>query len=545
MKIHFVFQRFIQQLENTPLSLSLWFTSFIALIIARIAIESSVGLFNSTSQEFFVYEFLHTFSFFLFSFILLWPIVAYFGNTSMQKASSVLLFGFLIILTPPLLDVWITDGGHLWSFYKFDSLYGLFIRYLQFFGDKPTIGITYGVRIEVALTIIFLSVYSYIKKKRFLHSLAAAITTYTILFILGTFPSWLTFIILAQEKDITSIKNFDIAAIFLSPPTLLSHTSYDVINGLNIKMSLLYLPLSVSVAIFLFWKLDASKVKALLNNARLPQIAFHIGLFFIGLLLARVFNQATFNIQLFSVLALINICCAITFAWLASVVVNDIFDTSIDSISNTHRPLQNNVFTASEYQAIGYVLFFFSLLFSLVVSIKAMFFILLYQALAWLYSSWVLRLKRFPLIATLFASLASLVIIFLGYTSISNDGSIRDFPLRVILYFLFCLTAFLPFKDLKDINGDKRDGVYTIPVIFGEQKGKVIIASLSFIVYLAGVFVFYLPQFIWIALFCGIASFLIIINSTKDTTRILNYRNLPHFLIFITSIYIAGLLWLV
>jgi len=40
-------------------------------------------------------------------------------------------------------------------------------------------------------------------------------------------------------------------------------------------------------------------------------------------------------------------------------------------------------------------------------------------------------------------------------------------------------------KDIKDIKGDRIDGVITIPVIFGEHRGKHIIGILSIVAYLS------------------------------------------------------------
>ena len=542
-KIHHLIAQFIHELESVPTSLSLWFTSFIALIITRIAIENAVGLFESPTSEFLQYEFLHTFFFFLFSYLLLWPLVSYFGKVSPKKASSVLLFGFLIILTPPILDVWIASGEHLWSFYKFDSLLGLLKRYVLFFGDKPNIGITYGVRIEVALTVIFLGLYTFIKRKSFLYALISGLSTYTLLFILGTFPSWLTFIILGREKNILLIKDFDVAALFLSPPHILAKESFDIINSLNIKMSLIYAPLSLCLALLYFWKYEPKKFVALLKNARVPQIAYHVGLFFLGLLLAYTFNKARIELSIFTILALINICIAITFAWIASVIINDVFDISIDTISNSNRPLQKKIISLSEYYAYGYIFFAISLLFAVLVSLKCVFLILLYQALAWLYSAWVFRLKKFPLIATFFAALASVCIVILGYTSISHDGSLKDLPLQILFYLLISLTLFLPFKDLKDREGDKKDKIYTIPVLFGDKKGKLIIASFAFSVYILGVFILHTPSLFWIALLCGSASFWVIFESTHSQNKKLTYRSLPAYLLSITTLYVLSIIY--
>ncbi|MFB0965696.1 MAG: UbiA family prenyltransferase [Patescibacteria group bacterium] len=45
---------------------------------------------------------------------------------------------------------------------------------------------------------------------------------------------------------------------------------------------------------------------------------------------------------------------------------------------------------------------------------------------------------------------------------------------------LVTFTLATPFKDLKDVEGDRKTGVRTIPTVFGLEKGKKIVAALGF-----------------------------------------------------------------
>ena len=107
-----------------------------------------------------------------------------------------------------------------WSFYAFDSLAGLGKRFFTFFGSDPAIGITYGVRIEVALAVFFLIFYIFLKTQNALKAFLGGLISYIILFILGSFPSWLTFLFLRRKKASFGIEKFDIAGLFLSPVAL-------------------------------------------------------------------------------------------------------------------------------------------------------------------------------------------------------------------------------------------------------------------------------------------------------------------------------------
>lgn len=527
----------ILSLETIPTSYGLWLTSFASLIFARLMVESWLGVFETHSQQFLLYEFTHTFFFFLFSFLILWPIVAFFGKTSLSSASTILLFGFLIILTPPLIDTWIANGAHLWSFYKFDTPLGLLHRYFTLFGDRPDIGITYGVRVEVALTTLFIAIYTFVKSKNILRSLFASIAVYSILFILGTFPSWIAFMILGWLQPLSTINDVVIAQLFISPPTLFSQATFEIISGLNIKMSLLFAPLSLLTITFYLWRYFPQKFFALINNARIPQIIYHGGLLFVGMGLAIVLTNTSFIINLFNSIALVNLLIAIGCAWLASVIANDLFDQKIDAITNTTRPLPQKIFSHEDYKALGNTFFAASLLFAAMVHIKIFFLMLIYQALAWMYSAWPLRLKRFPIIATFFASLASLLIILSGFILIAPNGNISQLPTTFIFFFLFVFMTSLPLKDFKDIAGDKADHVYTIPVLLGEQKAKLLIGSGIFMSYLLSILIFHELKLFLPALLCGSLSFWILMIAQAHKKTFVTYHKMPAWLIGITALY--------
>jgi chlorophyll synthase len=531
-------QKTIAALEMIPTSLTLWLTSFTSLIFARMMVENWLGGFETHSLQFLFYEFTHTFFFFFLSFLILWPIIAFFGKTSLVKASTIILFGFLIILTPPLLDVWIAHGTHLWSFYTFDSLAGLWHRYLTLFGDRPDIGITYGVRIEVVITTLFLGIYTYLKTQHVWRALAASMTTYTLLFVLGTFPSWMTFLILGFQKNVFLMNDIDIAQLFLSPPILFTQSHFEFISNLNIKMSLIYAPLSILTLTFYLWRYLPQKFFALLHNARIPQIMYHGGLFFTGIGLAILFSDASLPLTLFNILGLMNMLIAIGCAWLASVIANDLFDQKIDALTNPARPLQQHTFSSQEYKTLGIIFFAISLIFSALISFKGMLLLLVYQALAWMYSAWPLRLKRFPLIATFSSAVASVIIIILGFTLIAPDNTIEKLPLSFIAFFLFILTISLPLKDFKDIAGDKADSVYTIPVLLGDQSGKLAIGSAFFLSYILSVSLFHEPKLFWWALLCGSLSFWVLVVSQPNEQHLFSYRKLAAWLFNIIALYV-------
>lgn len=150
--------RIIRAIEREPFSLPFFCVAFLSLIFCRIGVESFLDFFAPQPLDFLFFEFTHTFLFFLRLLSFLIPVVRFAGAPSMASTVNILLFGFLIILTPPIIDTIVFHGSTFWSFYKFDSLSGLAWRFLTFFGDRPDVGITYGVRAEVAFVTIGLGV---------------------------------------------------------------------------------------------------------------------------------------------------------------------------------------------------------------------------------------------------------------------------------------------------------------------------------------------------------------------------------------------------
>lgn len=515
-----VFEKTLTAIETSKTSFGLWMVAFLCLIVMRLLVENWLFGFESRSAMFIFYEFTHNLSFFLLSFLIFLPIFQYFARASLSVASNMLLSGFLIILLPPIIDFIISDGKGLWSFYIFDGFPGIISRYFTFFGNRPDMGITYGVRVEVALVTIFFGLYVLQKTKRLSRALFAAISAYSLLFFLGTFPSWAAMLIEGVSEGRWILRGTDVAGVFLSPFAFFSRDLVDPRSILNAKMSLVYaaiLPLALGLWLFVRHR---AIFLVLFRNARLPQVVYHAGLLLIGMGLAILFAGAKFSFGFFDVLAVFLLLGAVVSAWLASVVPNDCFDTVIDAETNASRPLPSGAIQISLYRAIGAGFFAVSLFFSALVSPRAVLFLLLYQAVAWIYSSPPFRLKRFPVIASFTSAVASVLILFLGFSTLAPEGNIGALPVSLVFLFLFAYTVSIPLKDFKDIAGDAKDSVWTLPVILGAERAKLAVGCGLFVSYLASVSVFRAPELFIPALLFGGASFWTVISMKQKTGRI-------------------------
>jgi hypothetical protein len=127
----------IGKIEEYPLTFSQFLLSFSVIISVRMLGENFLMGFGDRSFDFFVGSFLAAFLFFLFSFLLIVLFLSQFLKESPRKMANILLWGFWIVVTPPFVDRFFCRGSFCWSFFAFDSLKGLGIRFLTFFGDNP------------------------------------------------------------------------------------------------------------------------------------------------------------------------------------------------------------------------------------------------------------------------------------------------------------------------------------------------------------------------------------------------------------------------
>lgn len=508
----------LETVETAPWSLGTFTVSFSALITVRILIESGIRGFQTEGFAFHFFEFSHTFLFFLFAFIVFLPVARIAGAASFTRAANLILFGFLVIWTPPIIDKAIFGDQIFWSFYELDGIPGLAYRFFHFFGDTPNIGMTYGARIEVALMTLGLTAYSFFRRRDAFRSLWVALLAYLVFFVLGTFPSYVAIAALAPEHGLLGVTELDVVAFTLTPGSYLGRPMADPRMSLGIRMSIVYaLVVSLSIGILLR---SASRplFLALLRNVRWPQILWHGGLFLLGTGLASIYAGADLRLGFFEWLGIATLLVAVVCAWLASVVVNDIADRPIDEMTNPGRPLPTASVTLGGYRVIGILFFAASILFAGIVSMKVMLLLLAYQAVAFLYSSPPFRFKRVPLVATALSAIAGLLVLIAGYSTVAPTADISPLPPELLLFLFTAYMVTIPLKDFKDIEGDRKDGVYTIPVLLGVKRAQIAIGTALFLCYAASPIILRDPSLSLFALLFGSGAFLSTVTA----------KNIPH-----------------
>lgn len=529
--------RTIETVEDNPLGPSAFVLAFLGIILVRLLIEGGTNAYASESLHYMFFEFSHTFLFFLFAFLLFLPVARLAGAASWTRAANLLLFGFLIIWTPPVVDAIVFQGERFWSFYELDSLRGLFGQFFSFFDDTPNVGITYGVRAEVALMTAALGAYAFFRSRSVRRALGVAILTYALFFILGTFPSYVAILMLGFEKGLFAVTEFDVVGAMLSPSRLFGQDIADLRMSLGSRMSIVYAILSTAAVGAILYRMSKKTFLALLGDIRLPQMIWHGGLLFLGGALAMIFAGARPDFHFFELLSALLLVIAVESAWLASVVANDLTDRTIDAATNPGRPIPTGAIPPKLYAEIGWMFFLVSLLFSAIVSFKAMLLLLAYQGLAWVYSMPPLRLKRFPILATGLAALAGMTVLIAGFSVLAPGADLGAVPLPILVFLFVAYAATLPLKDFKDIKSDRADGVFTIPVLLGEERARFLIGGALFLCYAASPVVLHDADLIVPAILFGGLSFWSVMRADRKKKPWGTFRTLPGWNMLFVTLY--------
>ena len=532
-------EKVLRDMLEKRISVAAWMLIFSSVIFLRSFVEQFLAVSKPLTLLESIMEFIHNFYFFSLVIVLLWLFLSLILKVKPQKLSYVLIFSLFLAIVPSLIDMIKTHGQIFWSFYLLSSPSDLWRQYVTIFGHLPSGIVYFGTKITFVTVIFLIVIFIWFVTKSFWKAFFGAVATYSVLFFMGAFPSlfYYAYIFLTKAGKVSEIHAFNIAGFFGSPENILGVFFPSFQYTLAYKLNYIYFILLILLLAGLFWLISREKFLATLKNLRFPQIIYHGGMFFIGLGLGFLQYPNNFRMSLFAFLAVVILLISIVLSWMASVVINDINDFRIDKVSNSDRPLPQNIFTTSEYAQFGAVCFFLAVLGGVTIGLPFAMLLIVYQILAWFYSAAPYRIKKFPVLATLLSACASLIVLFLGYILMSDNQVLTGLSWRIIFLLMISYTISLPIKDFKDIEGDKKDGVWTVPVLFGEKNGRLIVATGVFISYMLSVFLLNEMRLFFWALIFGAITFMII-NDKK-----IKPRALPAWVLGVVSIYFFILVW--
>ena len=182
------------------------------------------------------------------------------------------------------------------------------------------------------------------------------------------------------------------------------------------------------------------------------------GIFF-GLLGHLLFNNISTSI--------IWICASCFFLVAGVYSYNNITDKKEDSVNrrkiNKYSKSKKGIFAASLFIFLGVLFAYMISEFSFVLSMLFIFLGISYS---------LFRMKSLILIKNMFTSLLISILFLIG---INHYDPTLQFFLYYSLFFLFVLLGSI-ISDVRDIEGDKKAGLKTLPALFGQTTTKIIIS---------------------------------------------------------------------
>lgn len=474
--------KLLEQIKNQEVNITNWILGFSGIIFVRLILEglSSPTLYGTINTDW--YSIIHVGLYFL---AVTLAAILVFGifTKNYTYASKIVLFGLPLIWLAPLLDILVSKGRGLRMLYVFDSGKNLVFDFFTFFGPKISSGATIGIRFGIALALIGIIYLIWKEIKDLKKSIFAGILIYSFVFLMAVMPGFIYTIANPGNPPAESIEIISYIEKIVSESTI-SHNSFregafSVTRERFIEvifsnfLSQIFFILSLMISGLILWKIDRKKFSSVMRNIRLERVNFYTLSLFCGIGFAYI-NKMGNHFVFSDIPGFICITVAWISLWMHAVHLNDINDLEIDKISNKERPLVKNDLTLEEMMDIGNLWLLVGLVGAFLSGFYPFFMALVYIACSHIYSAPPLRLRRFPVVPSFLIGVACLGTILAGFFFISENKEIKVFPPFLAVGIVIMVTLAINFKDIKDVEGDKKNGIMTIPVLFPENGTKIV-----------------------------------------------------------------------
>lgn len=156
-------------------------------------------------------------------------------------------------------------------------------------------------------------------------------------------------------------------------------------------------------------------------------------------------------------------------------IINNFYDSKKDLINRPNKSQLDRLVSQRTKLQVYFTVNFVVALLALLVSFRAVLFFSVYIFLIWFYSH---KLKKYPIIGNLTASLLA-VLPFFAILLYYKNLYPQIFAHATFLFLLLLIREII--KDLENIKGDIANGYQTIPVKYGEVFAKKTITALTII----------------------------------------------------------------
>jgi len=416
---------FVKKIENMPMTFWQGFFSIYFIVFLRTFIESfsniiANGIFFGFLQTFFVQP-LWFYAAFLFIFIIL----HFAAREKIEKTSKFAIVAILpTILIPPVVDLLLSGQASAYYVYLSGTYSDLIASYFLFFLNLGGL-VSIGMKTAVVSLFVISGFYIYGKTRNYKRVFLGILSIYTALFLLAgvslhTFAAYNFFS--GEYEKVDAHSEFEFYFSNFSPTsvgankTLISDTSASV-NDIQFA-SIIAIVLGVfGIILFCWWTFlyDRKKFFHIVKNFRFLRAFVFFTLIAIGVLLGNlIYTEKLFG-SLFSITIFVSTLLSFFFAGLFSIWENDEVDIEIDKITNTERPLAQNIFTFYEWVVIKFFFLICSLVFAWLAGYYVFLIVLAFIVLYHIYTAPPLRLKSVPVVSSAIIGFNTMLAMWVGF----------------------------------------------------------------------------------------------------------------------------------
>jgi len=478
-------QKYIKNLEDAKIGLPV----FLLLLSSTIFIRNVLETLIVDSGAFIPIEDIqHAHLFFLAAFISSVLLITYLSKERVEKVSKVVLPAYTImIILVPIIDRIFLQDIHYAYIYDFGAplstpnwsligrAYVTFCAGLQY--------ITIGQRLAVIVLASLATFYIFVKTKSTIKTLITPFAVYTLTFFYSSYFNFFSFGNLYETFRLNHFPNIE--WIYFN--------------------SILLILIVIQVVIWLLLY-NKSKFIGLVKNLAVNRSIHYLAMAGFGAFLA---GQGAYTILL------VLIC--IMLLWQTAAAINDLHDVVSDTISKKGNLLVNGTFTRTELKGMAVLCSLLALFFATTLSYAAILLVLMIIGISAIYSIPPLRLKKYPIVSIFVIAIGALLAFALGFYSGATENA---FPTNLAYGILVCFTLAFNTKDLKDYEGDKANEIWSIPVIFGLKRGRIIIAVLDLVAFLLVPFVLGINNLIIPSIIFGVATFLVVLREKSKEWQV-------------------------
>jgi len=485
------FKSYLESIHVTPTS---WLVGISGVLMARFFLEvfsnpTSSGFFSSDASTL-----LHYSLFFMVIVVIFMIILQIFAPDWRPAIPRLVAVSFPVIFIAPIVDFIASGGRGIKMLYLFDSPGRMFLSFFSFTNKSLGGGATIGLQIEIALVLLFVGLFVYLVSKNWGKAVISSLVLYAVIFILSSLPGVMN--IIGGGADPTQ-NYFGQPLFFIQESIKNSATISNNINGslqyssavrmfevaFNFMMGRI-LFLILAIAAFLWFRLNfKEKLLAIIKNSRPERLAHCFLMISLGLFVSHImFPLVKLNWNDWLSVAALFV--SFLFSCLFAICVNDLADEKIDKISNQNRPLITGILNREDMKQSAFIFLVASLVSGFLAGYTAFFFILAFTALYYIYSASPARLKTIPFLSSFIIGLCTLAPVLAGFFLVSPIKYISAFPLKLALAVVVVFFLGSHIRDVKDIEGDRKAGVKTVPVLFGDKWGPRVVgifAALAFL----------------------------------------------------------------